>query len=59
MFHVFYFQIIEDQRMNSSDDELPDIPGTKYPWMNLEDDDGRDEDSRQGATSQPRYSHQF
>ena len=22
--------------MNSSDDELPEIPGTKYPWMNLE-----------------------
>ena len=19
--------------MNSSDDELPDIPGTRYPWM--------------------------
>ena len=22
--------------MNSSDDELPDIPGTKYPWMQTE-----------------------
>ena len=25
--------------MNSSDDELPDIPGTRFPWMRDEDDD--------------------
>ena len=23
--------------MNSSDDELPEIPGTRFPWMNLEE----------------------
>ena len=39
MFHAFYFQIIENQRMNSSDDELPEIPGTKYPWMYDRDGD--------------------
>ena len=36
MFHIFYFQRAEILDMNSSDDddgELPDIPGTKYPWM--------------------------
>ena len=26
--------------MNSSDDELPDIPGTRFPWMNQVDDNG-------------------
>ena len=25
--------------MNSSDDELPEIPGTRYPWMSLEKDE--------------------
>ena len=40
MFHVLYFQITENLNMNSSeDDELPDIPGTRYPWMNIERDD--------------------
>ena len=24
--------------MNSSDDELPEIPGTRYPWMKEVDD---------------------
>ena len=43
--------------MNSSDDELPEIPGTKYPWMNLEDQ--RDEDPRQDDSSQQRYFHLF
>ena len=27
------FSEIENLNMNSSDDELPDIPGTRYPWM--------------------------
>ena len=33
MVHIFYFQITEYLSMNSSDDELPDIPGTRFPWM--------------------------
>ena len=24
--------------MNSSDDDLPDIPGTRFPWMKEPDD---------------------
>ena len=26
--------------MNSSDDELPEIPGTRFPWMREGVDDG-------------------
>ena len=40
--------------MNSSDDELPDIPGTQFPWMNLEDVSTRDEDPREAEISQER-----
>ena len=29
--------------MNSSDDELPDIPGTRFPWMKDVDDKDKDE----------------
>ena len=30
--------------MNSSDDELPDIPGTRFPWMtDRENERGFDE----------------
>ena len=45
--------------MNSSDDELPDIPGTRFPWMNLEDDSRRDEDLGEAEISQQRYSYKF
>ena len=33
--------------MNSSDDELPDIPGTHFPWMK----DVVDEDNDAGPSS--------
>ena len=38
--------------MNSSDDELPEIPGTRFPWMNLEVTTQKDEDSG-GFIAQP------
>ena len=39
--------------MNSSDDdELPDIPGTRFPWMSEDHNDGNDDDA-----SMPGPSH--
>ena len=56
MFHVFYFQISGNKIMNSSDDdELPDIPGTRFPWM-TETKGGLDEAGP--STSGRRYSQQ-
>ena len=55
----FIFQIAGNIGMNSSDDELPDIPGTRFPWMNLEDNSRRDEDPRIVETSQQRYTQYF
>ena len=40
--------------MNSSDDELPDIPGTRFPWM-TDHDEGRGIDDAGPSTSGKRY----
>ena len=34
--------------MNSSDDELPEIPGTRYPWMT---DEKKEESAAEQSTS--------
>ena len=39
--------------MSSSEDELPDIPGTQYPWM---EDDGPSTSSRSPRKKRPRVS---
>ena len=33
--------------MNSSDDELPEIPGTRFPWMKEPDDNEAGPSSKQ------------
>ena len=40
--------------MNSSDDELPEIPGTRFPWMTDEEKD-RGYDEAGPSTSGKRY----
>ena len=48
------FSDIGNQSMNSSDDELPDIPGTQFPWMtDQEKDRGLEETGP--STSGKRY----
>ena len=53
MVHIFYFQT-ENQNMNSSDDELPDIPGTRYPWM-ADDAKQRSSDGAGPSNAYKRY----
>ena len=40
--------------MNSSDDELPDIPGTRFPWMTDEVKERGDDEAGPSSTTK-RY----
>ena len=55
MFHIFYFQITENLDMSSSDDELPDIPGTRFPWMSLEGNGSHTDASNKAGKSNEEF----
>ena len=49
-FKVLFSESV-NKTMSSSDDELPDIPGTQFPWMNLDGESREDEVSNKVGSS--------